>query len=114
MNCKHALIKKLTFFEVIVPLVITGFIGQGMHLVNFVVSANSRWILFLILALYFLCNARLLLKLPNTLLWVLWVYLLWCASTMVWSEAFILSCVKSISLIFIITVMISTGYAWLH
>ena len=107
-------IKKRSFFELFLPLVIVGFSGQGSALVSRVISGNTRWLLFVILFIYLLANGKLLQGFTNELLAIFLTYLSWCALTMIWSEVFFLSFAKASLLILISMAMAAAGFEWVR
>lgn len=105
-------IRKKSFFQIFLPLVIIGFIGQGSTLVNFLFSSNSRWILLFVLFCYLFMNGKLLKGFYNELLTAFLLYLSWCLLTVLWSEVFILSCAKTGLLLLVSITMASAGFEW--
>ena len=108
------IVKKRSFFELFLPLVIIDFSGQGAALVNHVISSNTRWLLFFILFIYLLAKGKLLQGFTNELLAIFLIYLSWCALTMIWSEIFFLSCAKASMLILISITMAAAGFEWVR
>lgn len=105
-------IKKRSFFEMFFPLVALGFIGQGTYLISFVLSANTRWLLLFVLLYYLFAKGKLFQGIPKNLLLVFWLYLFWCAFTVVWSDIYLLSSAKAGVLILISITMTAAGFEW--
>ncbi len=106
------MIRKMGFFELLVPVLIAGFIGQGSSLVTTVLSLNTRWILLLVLFSYLVLNGKLLQGFSSGLLITLFLYLSWCVLTLFWSELPVLSCAKLGMMIVIPITLASSGFLW--
>ena len=108
------MIKKSSFFEILLPLLIICFICQQISLFNSVVSVNTRWILLLVLFLYILCGGQFLKGLSLELRITLLLYLTWCMFTVFWSEVPMLSCVKAGAMIVTSITLTSAGLLWVN
>lgn len=105
-------IKKITFFQLWLPIMVGAFIGQGTSFVDAVVSANTRWCFFLLLALLMIVKKTLLQSVRGYMLPLLLSYFVWCIATTFWSEVPELSFMKSIMFAAVIITLISAGGEW--
>ena len=107
-------IKKRSFFEIFFPITVIAFIGQGSGIIDKVIHDNTRWIFMAILFFYLLFNNKLLrgVRSQPLLLFTLILYLLWCISTVLWSEVPMLSFMKSTIFLVSTITFLSGGYWW--
>lgn len=105
-------IQKRTFLELFFPLTVIAFLGQGTRFIDITHIANLRWLFLVILFFYLFLNRKLLITAPQTFCIALFLYLLWCVSTSLWSEVPSLSLVKSLLFMITVVTMISVGSLW--
>jgi len=105
-------IRKRSFFEITFPLAVVFFICIGTSFLDAMGDSRLRWIFLAIVFLYLFLNKKLLSCINYPWKILLFVYLIWCISTTLWSEVPILSLVKSTFFAVDIVVMLSAGSLW--
>ena len=107
-------IRKLGFFEILLPIVIVAFAGQGTSFVVAVFSNNTRWLVCLLLLFYLLFSGRFFNKLNDMLMAILFFYFSWCILTTTWSTVPLLSFLKSSAFFLVSLTMIVAGKVWVR
>lgn len=107
------LIRKRSIFELVLPLVLIAFLGQGTRFIDVTHIALLRFAFLFVLFLFLLANKKIFFGITNgTWLFLLFIYLSWCLSTTLWSEAPLLSFSKSMLFVLMVTTLLSAGSAW--
>lgn len=104
-------LKRLTIFELLFPLTAISFIGLGVTLISEFVSYDLRWYLTVALATYLFCNRRMLCFSQSSYI-LIFCYLLWCLSTVLWSNIPSLSLYKALAALLTVTSLVAAGRHW--
>lgn len=105
-------IRKRSFFEIAFPLTVVFFVCIGTRFVNAVGASHLRWVFVFLLFLYLWLNKKLLIHINYRWKILLFIYLVWCVSTILWSEVPLVTISKSSMFTFNIIVMLSAGSLW--
>jgi hypothetical protein len=96
----------------IFPTTLFGFVAVSVMYFNVVFTPAARWALLACLSVFLLHRGRLFLalRIPPAPLLLAWVS--WCALTVVWSDAPLLTGMKSVAAVVVVFAMTSGGIYW--
>lgn len=90
------------------------FAGTSVRHINSIFTSEVRWLLIGLLALYLLSKRVGIRSTNSSVFLCLFVYLIWCVATTLWSEIPVLSGSKSIALVFVSITFIQAGILFVN
>lgn len=106
-------IRKRSFLEVVFPLTVLAFLGQGTQFVDVTHLSKIRFVLLFTIFFYLFLNKKFFTYIENKLFVLfLLVYLMFCVTTTLWSDIPLLSFSKSVAFLFTVIIMVSVGCVW--
>jgi hypothetical protein len=106
-------IRKRSFFEISLPLMVLAFLGQGTVFINISHLPDIRFVLLFVIFSYFFLNRKIFAYIENQyFIFFLISYLLFCVTSSLWSEIPFLSFSKSVAFLFAVITLVTAGCAW--
>ena len=109
------MMRRFRVTDLFFSLALMAFIGPAVKYINIIFTTTTRWAFLAGLVGLLLIKGRLFMSIQRSRLGLLiFIYILWCLLTTLWSEVSILSFYKSSALFLVALSFVAAGRMWVH